>query len=270
MKIEKLYESDMTNKCILDADGNTSHVNVSGKGITSLKGSSRIVGGHFFVTNNKLQNLSGAPRRVGGDFDVSDNSKLTSLEGAPSVVIREFKASSTAITNLKGLPKELTTLRITNCKSLIDLSDCPIIHDFLDVSYSKSLKSLKGISYVGRTLMATDCDISSLEDCNISANKIYLNNNPIKSLHNIHKHISSTKSLMFRGCKITECVLGLLLIPKLTEVVFGPAGITTPVDALHDVSTIINKYLKEPMSKQRMIDCQNELIDAGYEEYAQL
>jgi hypothetical protein len=37
-----------------------------------------------------------------------------------------------------------------------------------------------------------------------------------------------------------------------------------------EVEDIINKYLNEPMSKQRMIDCQNELIDAGFEEYAQL
>jgi hypothetical protein len=43
-----------------------------------------------------------------------------------------------------------------------------------------------------------------------------------------------------------------------------------PVTKYAAIENIINKHLKQPMSKQRMIDCQNELIDAGFEEYAQL
>jgi hypothetical protein len=59
---------------------------------------------------------------------------------------------------------------------------------------------------------------------------------------------------------IKSHVLGLLLIDGLRRVALDN----------EEVEAIINDHLRKPMSKQRMINCQNALIDAGYEEYAQL
>ena len=59
-------------------------------------------------------------------------------------------------------------------------------------------------------------------------------------------------------------MLGLLLIKDLMEVTCYPD------DIMNEPIQIINKYLQQPMSKQRMFDCQEELIQAGFKEYAQL
>jgi hypothetical protein len=65
---------------------------------------------------------------------------------------------------------------------------------------------------------------------------------------------------LLHGTKIKSHILGLLLIDGCTSIVLDNK----------EVQTIVNKWLEEPMSKQRMINCQNELIDLGYEEFAQL
>ena len=59
-------------------------------------------------------------------------------------------------------------------------------------------------------------------------------------------------------------MLGLLLIKDLTEVA------RYKDDIMYEPAQIINKYLKQPVSKQRMFDCQEELMQAGFKEYAQL
>ena len=59
-------------------------------------------------------------------------------------------------------------------------------------------------------------------------------------------------------------MLGLFLIKDLMEVTcYANDIMVKPIQ-------IINKYLQQPMSKQRMFDCQEELIQAGFKEYAQL
>ena len=63
---------------------------------------------------------------------------------------------------------------------------------------------------------------------------------------------------------IKSHILGLLLIKDLPEVACYDN------DIMYEPAQIINKYLKQPMSKQRMFDCQEELIQAGFKEYAQL
>jgi hypothetical protein len=83
----------------------------------------------------------------------------------------------------------------------------------------------------------------------------------LTSLKNVHKIVKKIDGAF--GCdgnKIKSHVLGVLLIEGCR---------LFRIDN-NKVEDIVNKYLKEPMSKQRMIDCQNELIDAGFEEYAQL
>ena len=59
-------------------------------------------------------------------------------------------------------------------------------------------------------------------------------------------------------------MLGLLLIKGLTY------AASYEDDIMHEPAQIISKYLQQPMSKQRMFDCQEELIQAGFKEYAQL
>ena len=87
----------------------------------------------------------------------------------------------------------------------------------------------------------------------------------LTSLHNIHKYTQQISNKFFCGGNpIKSHILGLLLIKDLMEVACYED------DIMYEPAQIINKYLEQPMSKQRMFDCQEELIQAGFKEYAQL
>ena len=84
----------------------------------------------------------------------------------------------------------------------------------------------------------------------------------LTSLKDIHKIIKKMNGA-FRiiGCTgIKSHILGLLLIEGCTELEMDNK----------DVEKIMNKYLNEPFTPHRLYDCQDVLIEAGFEEYAQL
>ena len=69
-----------------------------------------------------------------------------------------------------------------------------------------------------------------------------------------------------RICPIKSHILGVLLIRGVTELQISKAE---DDNDLIEAVKIINKWLKEPISKKRLLDCQEEMIEAGYEEFAQ-
>ena len=86
----------------------------------------------------------------------------------------------------------------------------------------------------------------------------YFNDNQFRSLHNIHTHIKYIGgSLYLNGNPITSHVLGLLKIDGLKAVFLDDNG----------VQSILNKYLD---NDRDILDCAEELVEAGFEEYAQL
>lgn len=60
---------------------------------------------------------------------------------------------------------------------------------------------------------------------------------------------------------IESSVLGVLLIPGLKKF---------EMDNNLNVEKILNKYLPNTRGKEAVVDCQNELIDAGLDDFAQL
>jgi hypothetical protein len=91
-------------------------------------------------------------------------------------------------------------------------------------------------------------------------------NKYLKSLEGIHLHIKSIGynagtsgrgTINFIRCPIESHVLGLLLIENLKYVTLDN----------QKVKTIINKYLD---GSRDVFECQQELMDAGLDEYAQL
>jgi len=81
--------------------------------------------------------------------------------------------------------------------------------------------------------------------------------NKLTSLVGIHKIIKSCGQIFFRENPIKEGGLGLLLIRDLNYI-----GADQPA------FEIISKYLGK--GKRGMIDCQTELIKAGYKDFAKL
>ncbi|WP_136419536.1 zincin-like metallopeptidase domain-containing protein [Herbaspirillum sp. ST 5-3] len=59
--------------------------------LSSLKGSPKEINGHFYCAYNVLDSLKDGPQSVSGDFVCQDNYKITSLEGAPTLIGGRFK-----------------------------------------------------------------------------------------------------------------------------------------------------------------------------------
>lgn len=84
----------------------------------------------------------------------------------------------------------------------------------------------------------------------------------IKSFVGIHEHFEYIKGeFVFNDAVIDRGGIGLILIPKLTS--FRAYGVSTLTIPFH----IIAKYVGRP---DDIFKCQAELIEAGFEEYAEL
>lgn len=95
----------------------------------------------------------------------------------------------------------------------------------------------------------------------MSSSSICLNNNQLTSLKDIHKRIESVEGILCaRGNPIESHVLGLMRIKGLTEVALDNVK----------VQDILNKFLPNTKGHAGVLVCQSELLDTGFEEYAQL
>lgn len=127
----------------------------------------------------------------------------------------------------------------------------------------RGLTSLKGAprEIVG-SFRVYGCKLTSFEhapekvtgDVNLSRNKF-------TSLHNIHKYFKEIGDKLYaEDMDIKDSVLGVLLIKNLQSISLDN----------NEVARIVNRYLPNSRGKNAVIDCQEELIDAGFEEYAKL
>lgn len=122
------------------------------------------------------------------------------------------------------------------------------------------LTSLEGSpSSIGGSFYCNNNHLTSLEGAPPSVGKNFNGStNRFTSLHNIHKHIKKIGAVAdFQGNPIKSHVLGLLLIDGIDLVFLDN----------HEVRNIINKHLK---NGRDVFACQEELIEAGLEEFAQL
>jgi hypothetical protein len=191
-----------------------------------------------------FQDFDGTKIEIGepwrGNF-YCDSTRLTSLKHGPHEVIGGvFDCSKNLLTSLKYGPKIVNNYNYycTNNK-LTNLIGAPEKCDEFDCHNNR---------------------LTSLEGAPKNLNALYCMKNKLTSLHNIHKQIESLEFLNATGNKITSCVLGLLKIKNLQDAPLGNDEINKKV------TKIIHKYL--PLGN--IIECQSELIEAGFEEYAQL
>ena len=97
------FIEEKNDKPVIDYDGD---VIFSKCKISSLPIYFNRVVGYFGCYNNELTSLEGAPREVGRDFICFSN-KLTSLEGAPEKVGGNFDCSHNKLTSLEGAPERV-------------------------------------------------------------------------------------------------------------------------------------------------------------------
>jgi Leucine-rich repeat (LRR) protein len=170
------------------------------------------------------------------DLDLNQ-SQLTSLEGCPKEIDGSFFCAKNKLTSLEGGPEK--------------------INGYFSCSGNK-LTSLKGcVEIAPDCFNGSDNKITSIEHCPKKVKKdLDLSNNKIKDLHNIHKYLLSCECLYITSNPIKSHVLGLLKINGLNYVNMDN----------EEVEDIIHKYL--PLGD--IIACQDELMAAGLEAFAQL
>ena len=124
----------------------------------------------------------------------------------------------------------------------------------------KKITSLEGApSSVGFYFNCSYNNLASLEGAPSSiGGNLSCFNNKLTSLHNIHKQIKHIGGIAtFNDNPIISHVLGLLLIDGLKEVFLDNKK----------VHVIINKHLN---GDRDVFACQEELIENGFEDFAQL
>ena len=114
--------------------------------------------------------------------------------------------------------------------------------------------------YTGAGLSVTRRNLTSLAGSpKIIGGGLYVDNNLLASLKDVHNHITEIKGeFCALDNPIKSHVLGLLLIKGVTEVRLDKT----------EVQDILNRHLGK--GRAGMLMAQEELIEAGFEKFAQL
>ena len=246
MKLQELFE---------DSQKKLADMKIKGKTVL-LKGEVRPTWSGDFSVPDGVSSLIGSPISIEGSFYCGRLNPIKTLEGGPEYVGGSFDCAQLELTSLEHGPKEINTRSAGG---------------FGYECFVNKLTSLKGIPKNLMRLAASENLINTLEDfperiekdCNI-------NNNKLTNLKNIHKHIKYIGGrLDISENPIKSHILGILKIEGLQDV-SAFREFHTPKELMHSplviAVAIINKHLKD----RDILACQQELIDAGYEEFAQL
>ena len=211
--------------------------------LTTLEGLPRDVYS-LDIIGNKLTNLDHAPINVHHAF-AADHNKLTSLANGPRTVANRYSVCSNELTDLVGAPAKTNTFDASNNK-LTTMRGAPLRVDGDFNVYGNHISSLEfAPAYVDGF--------------------VWLTNNKLTSLHNIHKHFKYISDLIwFSGNPIKEAILGLILIDGLNDIDLDNI---TP-GPLYDACRIVRKYIGKGM--EGVSRCQDELIEAGLDDFAEL
>lgn len=123
-----------------------SSIEISAKGLRSLKGSPKKVEGNFVCAGNSLKTLDGGPEYVGGNYSCTGG-ELTSLEGIAKEIGGCLDLSDNNLTSLKDLHKQI--LRIASNRKIIirpdvnlDVTGNPIKSRVLGLLKIKGMKNV--------------------------------------------------------------------------------------------------------------------------------
>jgi hypothetical protein len=192
-----------------------------------------------------VKDLPGYPFEDPCDGDFNCNSKqLTSLEGCPKVVKGDFYCFNNKLQSLQYCPQIVKGHFYCYYNILQSLQYCPqIVNGYLSCSFN---------------------NLQSLQYCpQIVKGNFHCSNNSLQSLQNIHKYCKQLdRELWAFNNPIKSHVLGVMLIENIKRIV-----LSTNRSKLQTIEKIINTHLK---TDRDVFICQDNLIKAGFAEYAQL
>ncbi len=174
--------------------------------------------------------------------------------------VNNLYAADRGLTTLRGCPKKVLGFVNFSFNKLTSLEGAPshVCGDF--DCYNNELTSLVGApSHVGGGFYCRGNELTSLEGAPSHVGSFYCHNNKLTSLKDVHKHITEMKGVLYASDNpIKSHVLGLLLIKGVTRVYLDN----------EQVAKILNRHLGK--GRAGMLMAQEELIEAGLEEFAQL
>lgn len=193
-----------------------------------------------------------------------------SFEYMPADFKGNVRAIHTGLESLKGLPSTIDGHLVVDDNASLERLDHMPTEVTTSVRIAGGFKSLHGV--VCKTKVAEFIgDFTTLDGLSIETDSIHLRSNNTSpnnsvSFAGVHKHIKS--AAMVRCMTVSDSVLGLLLIPNLKVVSLSNAGVYD--DKGKHLSAILNKWLKVGGGRQSIMECQAELIDDGFDDFAQL
>jgi hypothetical protein len=170
---------------------------------------------------------------------------LTNLVGGPEHTLDYYCVRVDTFTSLEGSPKR--------------------VHGNFHCHINKQLMSLKGAenTVVDFNFACSDTSIKTLEFCpRHIGNQLICHNTKLTDLRNVHKHVLYIKGIFLSSSNIKSHVLGLVLIDSLVDIEHLPR-----VQQQSQWMHIINTHLK---TDRDVYLCQDNLIKAGFAEFAQL
>ncbi len=190
------------------------------------------------------------------------NIGLISFKNFP-IECTDLDINSNSFENLKGLPTRNIHGSL-NCSSnrMTSLEGCPSVigGDFNCIV--NNLTTLKGgPKVVGGDYFCKENKLTSLEGVAEEVKELYAMHNKINTLINISKQLKKCTHIDLTGNVIQDGGLGLLLVEGLEHVETAMCG-----KPFKDAIVIITKYLVD--GRAGILECQEELIDAGLERFA--
>ena len=162
------------------------------------------------------------------------DTNITDFTDGPEEVTEHLEASNCrSLVSFKGAPKTVGSLTVEDCPELKSFEGFPEhVKNSAYLKNCKNVKTTKGIKFIGKTLNVSDCtNLEKLEDIT-HAEEIVMWSTQIKNVLYVF-NIKNLKKINSSSIKVEQ---------------------------------IVNNYLKS----NDMLNCQDELIEAGFEEYAEV
>lgn len=203
------------------------------------------------------------------DYDFDVNGRVGITQNATGD-LRRFLRESDAKKYDYQLPISFyksSDFELANVKTLIGSPEK--VYGTFDVLYCLYLKDFEGVPKdISRDFNVSLLNniIEELKDfpetiggsCNLSVG--------IKSFHNIHKYCKSVNnSFYINSSKLESSILGLLLVKNVTDYLYGDRS---NKDASQSIVILRNHYKADGSGD--ILECQEELIENGFKQFAKL
>lgn len=222
-----------------------------------------VIYGNFDCAAIGLKTLKNSPRKITGDFSCEDN-KLKTLEFGPEEVEGFYVVSNNMLESLKGAPIKVKDFDCSFNKKLLTFKDGPT-----DVANSifASGCGLTSFKYIPRNvteLDVTNSPIETLKDLPETLSDLDIDGTNIKSLKDIHKKLKGPINWIGFDSNVVDSILGIIMLnPKNIYI----RNLYNSTDS-DKIEKILNNHLGK--GRTGVLAAQKELIEAGYEEHAQL